>query len=159
MVVDPTKLIVSCLSGVMDRYDSPQAQVMLYAIGLQESRFAHRTQIGGPARGFWQFERGGGVIGVLNHRASREAARAVCALRGIPASDRAVYGQLEHDDMLACAFARLLLWTDPQALPAVGDADGAWDLYLRVWRPGKPHPSTWQSCYRAALGAMQDAAA
>ena len=28
---------------------------MLLAIGLQESRFVHRRQIGGPACGFWQF--------------------------------------------------------------------------------------------------------
>ena len=48
--------------------NTPQARCMLLAIGLQESRFVHRRQIGGPARGFWQFERGtrtsrGGVWG------------------------------------------------------------------------------------------------
>ena len=26
---------------------------------------------------------------------------------------------------------------------AVDDADGAWECYLRTWRPGKPHPETW----------------
>ena len=30
------------------RMESPQAVVMLLAIGLQESRFTHRRQIGGP---------------------------------------------------------------------------------------------------------------
>ena len=35
--------------------DTPQAHCMLLAIGLQESRFVHRRQIGGPACGFWQF--------------------------------------------------------------------------------------------------------
>ncbi|MCV6902125.1 MAG: hypothetical protein NTT76_05400, partial [Achromobacter xylosoxidans] len=48
--------------------DTQAAHVMLLAIGLQESRFTHRQQIGGPARGFWQFEKGtrasrGGVWG------------------------------------------------------------------------------------------------
>src|SRR5690606_35531315 len=49
------------------RMDSDRATVMLLAIGLQESRFEHRRQIKGPARGFWQFERGGGVRGVMTH--------------------------------------------------------------------------------------------
>jgi hypothetical protein len=37
--------------------DSPKARVLSAAIGHQESRFIHRRQINGPARGFWQFER------------------------------------------------------------------------------------------------------
>ncbi|WP_199533145.1 hypothetical protein [Thiopseudomonas alkaliphila] len=49
------------------RMKSKKAVVMMLAIGLQESRFIHRRQIKGPARGFWQFEKGGGVYGVLNH--------------------------------------------------------------------------------------------
>ena len=32
--------------------DSREARVMLLAIGMQESRFKHRKQIGGPAKGF-----------------------------------------------------------------------------------------------------------
>ena len=44
--------------------DTPDARVLLLAIGLQESKFSHRLQIGGPARGYWQFEQGGGVRGV-----------------------------------------------------------------------------------------------
>ena len=48
----------------------------------------------------------------------------------------AVYNALEHDDVLAMGFGRLLLWTDPKALPGLNDVDGAWQLYLRTWRPG-----------------------
>ena len=51
-----------------DRMDTPEARVMMLAIGLQESRFVHRRQIKGPARGFWQFEQGGGVIGVVSRQ-------------------------------------------------------------------------------------------
>lgn len=130
---------------------SPQAEALLLAIGLQESRFAHRRQIGGPARGFWQFELGGGVRGVLQHDATREAARAVCRARGVPASASAVYEALEHDDVLAAAFARLLLYTDPRPLPALGAIGEAWDYYIRTWRPGKPHRHTWDLLYAQAL--------
>ena len=152
------------------RMGSDRARVQLLAIGLQESRFEHRRQIGGPARGFWQFERGGGVQGVLSHPASKALAIEACIARGIDAKARlgkadwltttaqAVYGRLEHDDLLACAFARLLLWTDPQPLPALGYSAAAWQYYLRTWRPGKPHRETWDRLYRQALEAVRASA-
>lgn len=133
------------------KMDTPAARVMLLAIGLQESRFVHRRQIGGPARGFWQFEKGGGVRGVLTHASTREQAQLVSKARGVPATADAVYDALDKDDVLAAAFARLLLWSDPKALPALGDADASWALYLRTWRPGKPHPETWSDLYRQAV--------
>lgn len=124
---------------------------MMLAIGLQESRFTHRQQIGGPARGFWQFEKGGGVKGVLRHHSTAEYARAVCSARDVLADESAVYARLDQDDVLAAAFARLLLWTDPKAIPALGDVDQAWNLYIRTWRPGKPHPQTWNGLYSRAM--------
>lgn len=130
---------------------SPEALVMLLAIGLQESRFQHRRQIGGPARGLWQFERGGGVAGVLQHRATRDHAIRVCGARDVRPVPEQVYQRLEHDDVLAAAFARLLLWSDPRPLPAIGEVAGAWDLYIRTWRPGKPHRHTWDALYVEAL--------
>ncbi|MGV2895064.1 hypothetical protein ACNPPY_04675 [Achromobacter sp. AGC78] len=136
--------------------DTREARVMLLAIGLQESRFVHRRQIKGPAVGFWQFERGGGVRGVLAHASSWADARAVCAIRDVEPTSTGVYNSLAHDDILAAAFARLLLWTDPQRLPSLGDADGAWSLYLRTWRPGKPHPETWPALYAQAIAAVED---
>lgn len=132
---------------------SRAARVMLLAIGLQESRFEHRKQIGGPARGFWQFESGGGVKGVLTHPASAKRAEEVCKARGISADQRTVYETLADDDLLACAFARLLLLTDPRALPKVGDAEAAWAYYVRNWRPGKPHRKTWDALYAQAVAA------
>ena len=139
--------------------DSKEARVMLYAIGLQESRFTHRAQVidgggKGPARGYWQFERGGGVTGVLRHPASRFWANSVCNARNIPAQPLNVWLALETDDVLAAALARLLLFTDPARLPAVGEQATSLRYYLRVWRPGKPHPETWPSCYQAAIGAV-----
>ena len=118
------------------RFDTSEARVMLLAIGLQESRFAHRVQVGGPAHGFWQFERGGGVHGVLNHPATSKLAGEICEARNVEPSAPSVYSAIVTDDLLACAFARLLLWSDPAPLPAVGDFDRAFALYLRTWRPG-----------------------
>ena len=148
------RAIAPALALLPARMNSVVAEVQMLAIGLQESRFEHRRQIGGPARGFWQFEQGGGVRGVLRHSASREHALSVCRVRNVIATEGAVYAALEHDDVLAAAFARLLLWTDPKALPALGDEQAAWDLYLRTWRPGKPHRHTWGALYAKALEAV-----
>lgn len=135
--------------------DTPAARVMLLSIGLQESRFtASRQMPVGPARGFWQFERGGGVVGVLTHRSSRGLAAGICAARGVAANAPAAWAAVEHDDTLAAVFARLLLFTDPAPLPAVGASGEAWAYYIRTWRPGKPHISTWPHLYAAAQGAV-----
>lgn len=140
--------------------DSAPARVMLLAIGLQESRLTARCQIiagggRGPARGLWQFEAGGGVRGVMTHPTSRFWAAQVCASRSVPFIQSVVWAALETDDALAAAFARLLLFTDPRRLPTVGDPDAAWACYLRLWRPGKPHPATWPALYAEAVASIQ----
>ncbi len=133
------------------RMRSQEATLMLLAIGLQESRFLHRRQIGGPARGYLQFERDGGVRAVLRHPVTKIHAITLCAARGVRPVAADVYAALEHDDVLAAGFARLLLYSDPAPLPALGDEAGAWAYYLRNWRPGKPHPQTWPKLYQNAL--------
>ena len=129
---------------------SDAARVMLLAIGLQESRFMYRFQktsdpyTKGPARGFWQNERAGGVQGVLTNTATSDYAREVCRARGVPIDSALVHARLEFDDVLAAAFARLILWADPKPLPPVdADHEMAWQCYVRNWRPGKPHRETW----------------
>ena len=139
--------------------DSKEARVMLYAIGLQESRFTHRAQVidgggKGPARGYWQFERAGGVRGVLRHPASKFWMHSVCNARNVPAQETSVWLAMETDDVLAAAAARLLLFTDPSKLPAIGEQSEALRYYLRNWRPGKRHPRTWPECYETALKAV-----
>lgn len=124
--------------------DTPSARVLLLAFGLQESRFEHRDQLEkggkntalGPALSFWQFERAGGVLGVLQHKASRIHAVRICTARGVAADSRSVWERMATDDVLGAAFARLLIWTDPIAMPAPTDEEAAWRLYLRTWRPG-----------------------
>jgi len=136
------------------KFDSTAATVLLLAIGLQESRFEHRQQIGGPARSYWQGERRGGMTAVLNPPATSRYARAACLIRGVLPTADAVYAAFLDDDLLGCAMARLLLYSDPRSLPAVGDVAGAWAYYLSVWRPGKPHPRTWAGLYAQALEAL-----
>ncbi len=129
--------------------DTPRTRVQMLAIGLQESGLKERVQRGGgPAHGLWQFERGGGVTGVLEHPASGVYADRVCRARGVDAYALHAWLALATDDVLAAAFARLLLWTDPHKMP--NDAAGGWQLYLRTWRPGKPRPGTWEWHYTQA---------
>ena len=85
--------------------------------------------------------------GVLTHERSRSYAADVCAERGVKPTMDAVYQALHADDVLAGAFARLLLWTDPRPLPAPNDTEGGWAYYERNWRPGKPHPATGGETY------------
>jgi hypothetical protein len=139
---------------------------MLAAIGLQESRFTARRQLvgspptpTGPATGFWQFEQGGGCRGVLQHNASRYWMHHVCQVRKVEPNARALWQALQHDDTLAAATARLLLFTDPKRLPSMGATDEAWALYMRVWRPGKPHPQTWAGFHQAARAFVSEMAA
>lgn len=151
--IDPAFLLLP------SRMDTPSARVQVLAIGLQESRFRSRFQtvagrpyIKGPARSFWQGEKGGGMVhGVRTHPDSARHANMLYSSRGVPADDTAIWNAIENDDVLAAGLARLLLWTDPLRLPVLGDAAGAWDLYMRTWRPGKPHQETWDAFYMQAL--------
>lgn len=140
----------AALSLLPNRMSSDPARAMLIAIGLQESRFEHRVQIRGPARGFWQFEQAGGVAGVLSHRTTRTHAKAACeALRYDPEM-AGVYRALADNDVLAAVFARLLLWSHPDALPLREEPNRAWQYYLDTWRPGRPHRATWNEFYERA---------
>lgn len=136
---------------------SDGARAMLLAIGMQESRLVHRKQIGGPAHGLWQFERGGGVAGVLRHPATRDYAKDVCWKLGNAGTVASVYHGLASDDVLAACFARLLLWTLPVPLPDRDDVAGAWGQYIAAWRPGKPHRHTWDEFYKQAWDVVCDA--
>lgn len=151
------RAIIPAMRILPQGMDSPRARVMLLAIGLQESRFQYRRQINGPARGFWQFEEGtrqtlGGVYGVYLHVASRFWLDRLCASRGVQFLPDVIYRSLDQDDVLAAGVARLMLFTDPYRLPETDNADGAWALYRRVWRPGQPRPETWPDNHLLARG-------
>ena len=143
------------------RMRSPRAAFWMLAIQQQEDPTFRRIQVmplsfrgEPPARGLWQFEQGGGVRGVLFHARTAETALQICVDRGIarPITVREVWLRLAEDDVLAAAFARLLLWSDAQPLPEENDIDAGWEMYCdRLWRPGRPHRDRWdESCRRAA---------
>lgn len=149
--IDPAMKLLPC------KMDSPEARVMLLAIGLQESRFAYRRQIvqgqpTGPAKSFWQAEKGGGMVhGVRLHRATKALAQVLYEARQVKPTDTAIWNAIESDDVLAAGLARLLLYSDPYKLPALGHSQLAWELYVRTWRPGKPRRDTWNAFYGRAM--------
>jgi hypothetical protein len=134
------------LPGYMDTI---AARALLLTIAWQESRCSHRRQIRGPAKSYFQFERAG-VLGVLTHVASAKHAATICETLDVPTSAAAIHKAMEWQDVLASAFARLLLWTLPKPLPLDGDIDESWRQYLETWRPGKPKPETWGRFYTEA---------
>lgn len=150
---DFDKLCADTFAILGHRFDSPAARAMLWAMGRQEGRMVYRRQIGGPARGLWHFEKGGGVKGVLTHPASKKLAADICEARGVKPTAAEVYQALEKDDVLAAGFARLLLFTDPRPLPTpvASSEQDAWSYYIRNWRPGKPHRHTWGKFWKEAV--------
>lgn len=142
--------ITPAMALLPSRMDSVQARAMLIAIGLQESEFQHRRQLGGPARGYWQFERMGGVHGVMLHPATHATIAEVTRRLDYPFQVDVLYDAIENNDVLATCFARLLLWTIPAPLPEELEDDIGWNQYLDGWRPGKPHPERWPSRFDAA---------
>jgi hypothetical protein len=151
------KPVVDAALKILPRQmDTPEARVMMYAIGLQESEFIYRAQVlggggKGPARGFWQFEERGGVRGVIHHDASRFWVAEACKRFGVEMATRPLWLTIEHQDVLAAVCARLLLFTDPKRLPALGDVRSAEACYLWNWRPGTPRPAHWPGNYKTAL--------
>lgn len=168
------KIVDPALGILPAKMRSDLARIMLCAIALQESRLAHRWQVidlkrpevKGPARGLLQFERGtrasrGGVWGVYLHEESRDHLEDLCRARDCDFHPDAIYAQIERDDILAAGVARLLLWTDPKALPPEGATEEAWELYLRTWRPGAAQRQyqtlrdKWSGNYKQALEASK----
>lgn len=132
------------------------SDAMLLATALQESGCASRKQTPiGPARSFWQFENGG-INGVLTHRSTAATARTVLAALCYSPTLRAgeIRLILEHNDVLACAFARMLLWTLPTPLAPREAPELAWTQYVDAWRPGAPRPKDWPGNFTRAWAAV-----
>jgi hypothetical protein len=151
-IIDPGLTVIAEIGGPKPSHD---ARRMMLCIALQESgpslnaRYQNSPSSSpGPARGWWQFEQGGGVAGVLQHGASKTMAYEVCDRIDVVVQAAAVWRAIEGNDVLSCAFARLLLWTDPKALPTAEEP--AWNYYLNLWRPGKPHRDAWTPNWHTA---------
>jgi hypothetical protein len=131
-----------------------EAARFLQAVALQESDCAWRYQRSritkaGPARGWFEFERAGGVRGVMRHPRTASKAQTWAALCFVRWEEHAIWRALEGHDKLAVGFARLLLWSDPYPMPT--SPAEAWNCYChRLWRPGKPRPNDWKANWTAA---------
>jgi len=142
--------LVTLLPAAMN---SQTVCTLLGAIGLQESNFAYHQQIGGPAHSFWMFEENG-IRAVMTNPSSHDYAMDLCTHFGLAFSVESVYDAMLTNDLLACAFARLLLWDDVHPLPSLGDVNGAWQYYVNNWRPGRPRPLDWPANYQMAWEAF-----
>lgn len=144
------------LSGIQARLDSPRARTLLLAIAGQESGWTSRIQIpGGEARGFWQCELDGAVDSVMLDDSRHAILAQVASLYSIDVDVcSVVFEAIAWHDPLAYTLARLTLWTDPHPLPPAEDIEGAWQVYLRTWRPGKPSRDRWSMVYPQAVLAV-----
>jgi len=154
-----TDILDRALGEMPSKLDTKESRVMLLTIGLQESRFtATRQLVGkppkptGPAKSYWQGEKGGGMVhGVRVHASTNVLAHEAYNRHKVAANDLAIWNAIEFDQVLACTLARLLLYSDPFKLPELGAQGAAWSLYTRTWKPGKPKPDTWPEFYQQAL--------
>lgn len=134
---------------------SESGVALLLAIAGQESNWSDVAQAGsGDALGPWQMQRNT-CADILTNRATDAKAIVVCATLKVTPNASAVFDALLANSRLASAFARLDLWSDPAPLPVVGDKQGAWDYYDRVWKPGVARPEAWSAVYEATLAAMK----
>ena len=145
-------VIPAAMSPLPAKMDTPEARAMLVAIALQESNLQYRKQIGGPALGFfmWELPQVGlvlrhEVIGPLALKVLADLAYSV----GVPPYEK-IHDAMQHNDILQCTFSRLMLWPDAAPLPQRGDVQGSLATYLRVWRPGRPHPEKWPANWAQA---------
>lgn len=123
------------------------AKVQLYATSVQENptraprqliKKDGKLQPIGPAAGDYQFEKTGGIRGLVNFKSARlqQMLSEVCKARKVAVNVDALFDAIQVDPVLAAALARLLYFTDAAVLPKAGAEQYAWGVYLRTWRPG-----------------------
>ncbi len=140
--------------------DTPDARRFLLAIALQESGLAHRRQVGaggaetGPAASVWQFEAGGGCMGVLTHHLTAQRMRRLCGDFNVTPTPQGLWEAMRYQDVVAAIAARLLVFTLPTPLPTTAEA--GWAQYIAAWRPGKPHPQTWAGAWATATATVKE---
>lgn len=149
-VIRPTLELLDHSAGVPW---SAVAENLLLAIALQESNLTARIQgpnDAGPARSFWQFEKIG-VVDVFQRQ--KAPLKTMCDILVLPCEPGKLHLMMAYNDMIACVIARLTLRIDPRPLSLATTEDGAWDYYIKNWRPGKPHRNRWaQTSWPVACG-------
>jgi len=164
-------LIAPVHDGLMREFGIPataEAACLSLAIKIQESGTGEVRDQGdpavvGPATGFWQFERMGGVAEILQDGRTGPIAVALCQRVGVEPQPDPVWRLFTTaaGDELACAFARMLTWKDPAPLPriALESEQEAYDYYKRRWRPGADRRTAWTTSWRLAVQTVSGASA
>ena len=139
-IINPTLSLMEQRTGILY---NPYAENLLLAIALQESNLSARIQgpnDAGPARSFWQFEKIG-VVDVFQRQ--KAPLKVMCDALVLPCEPGKLHLMMAYNDMIACVIARLTLRLDPRSLVLATTEEGAWEYYIRNWRPGKPHRDRW----------------
>lgn len=174
LVVRPALKLLEDISG-RPQMAMGNAEQLLLSIALQESGARHRFQIvrrddgttrRGPACSYWQFEKYGGLAGVMRHSSTGAYALRFLEELDIAPTIDAAWEAFPFNDLLAAGFARLLLWTDPAPIPAVVHRDEQFRYYLRNWRPrgwqqmdgGSKEYARWLLAYKAAAELLDNMA-
>jgi hypothetical protein len=160
----------SLLPGQMN---TREATAMMLATGLHESAFKARVQgrmralktlddfnpQAGPARGFWQFERGGGVAEILESPDTKDIAIPICKMFLFDPNRQAIHTALGFHDVLQAVFARLLLWRDSRPMPTPLQFSEGYSIYLRNWRPNvdaaAAHKKDWPGNFTNAWNVVK----
>ena len=145
----PSSTALSAIYGVSN---TKAARVFLMAVAGHETNWSARRQVpGGEARGYWQFEKNGGVAAVVLDPLTSSILEPFCKSRDIPFDVATIYEAIAWHDTLAYVVARLFTWMDPRPIPVVGDSAGSYQYYLDIWRPGAKLPGSWPALYQQAL--------
>lgn len=158
-------VILPVHQGLMEEFgvpNTPEAVALSVAAMWQESKFHTRDQgddnVLGPATGWGQFEKMGGVAEILQARQTKDIAAELCRRAQVAASPDPVWRLFASaaGDQLHVAFVRLLTWKDPQALPPATAAgqEAAYQYYDRNWRPGKKRPQDWPASWAMGLAVV-----
>lgn len=166
-IIKPALRLMNVEFGFPGNPDDPNTHRMLVAISAQEADLQYRAQLdaqgrenpNGPALGLLQFEKGtytslGGVSGVIMHYKSAPFLKRACVYFHLPFTNEAIWRAQRTNDQFAFITGRLLLWTDPYAMPK--EQKVGWVAYAdRLWRPGKPHPERWAANWQLATDLIE----
>lgn len=146
-------------SAQLPAMDTAKARLMLLAISGTESEWTFRVQKPvAYAHGFWQFEKRGATLEVLTNDRVSGMAATLCAQNNVTGGLDEVFDAIIDHDFLACGFARLALWLNPNPLPELGQEAAAFRYYVNTWHPGKPDAARFARYYALSMSTVRSSA-
>ncbi|KKN90071.1 hypothetical protein LCGC14_0231840 [marine sediment metagenome] len=147
-VIGPT---LTHLAAMEPRLDTPAARALLLGTAIQESHLSAYKQLGGgPAMSFFQIEPATfeDIFDRYLSRPDKSALRGAVRALLIPAFEPGE--QLDTNQHLACAIARIRYWMVPERMPRPDDIDGLavyWKLHYNT-TGGGGSASEWALNFR-----------